>query len=376
MKKLWKKGISVLLTAGMTLSALTGCSRGNGASDVSKESSEQAKYTLDVAIVTDAALANPLIQLAEEKGYFEEEGLTLNKTTLELTNSGLFDSLSIGKIDTNFTQLIPPLSYGAKNADVTLFAGTVSGGMCVVVKEENAEELKDLNNWKGKKIGVIELSTSEMVTKYVLENEYGYDINSDLEYKLIDSYPNIVTAVAKGNIDIGFIGSNYLETAYASGLDYIFPLTQLQEDYVCCRQTAYSKAFEENREAFVAYLKGQIRAYKDYKENVDDTVTSLANATGETEDYIRARVYDKETNADTTYNPDPNYNGTLAVYNTLIKWDYIEDGRDLSEFYDLSVYVDALKEVIEENPDDSFYTDMWKYFEEHNNEYPDFENAF
>lgn len=372
MKKLLKKGIVVVLSISMAALAMTGCADKQSENGASGEKG----YTLDVAITSNAALVNPLIQLAEEKGYFEEENLALNKTTLELTNSALFDALSIGKIDTNFTQLIPPLSYGAKHADVKLFAGTVSGGMVVVAKKENVEELKDLNNWKGKRIGVIELSTSEMVSKYVLENEYGYDINAELEYKLIDSYPNIVTSVAKENVDIGFIGSQYIETAYATGLEILFPLTSLQDDYVCCRQTAYSKAFEEDREAFVAYLKGQIRAYKDYRENEDDTVASLAKSTGETEDYIRARVYDEDTNADTTYNPDPNYNGTLAVYDTLLKWNYVEEGTDLSEFYDLSVYADALKEVIEENPEDSFYKEMWQYFIEHNNEYPDFENTF
>jgi NitT/TauT family transport system substrate-binding protein len=369
-KSKWvKKGIGVLLAISIAAVGLCGC----GKSDTSTADNG---YKLNVAITSDSALTNPLIQLAEEKGYFEQYDLTLSKTTLELANSGLFDALSIGKIDTNFTQLIPPLSYGAKHADVTLFAGTVSGGMCIAARADEAESLSNLDNWKGKKIGVIELSTSEMVSKYALENDYGYDIENDLEYVLIDNYPDIITAVQKGNVDIGFIGSAYVETASAANLSILFPLTALQDDYVCCRQTAYSKSFEENRDAFVAYLKGQILAYKDYREDEQGTITALAKATGETEDYIYSRVYDEETNADTTYNPDPNYNGTLSVYETLVRWNYIEDGTDLSEFYDLSVYADALKEVIAEYPDDTFYQEMWTYFEEHNDQYPDFGNTF
>lgn len=364
-----KKGAAVLLTMSIAAGGLWGCGKGDA-------DTAGTGYKLNVAITSDSALQNPLIQLAEEKGYFEDNNLSISKTTLELANSGLFDALSIGKIDTNFTQLIPPLSYGAKHADVTLFAGTVSGGMDIISRADDAESLSNLENWKGKKIGVIELSTSEMVSKYVLENEYGYDIENDLEYVLIDNYPDIITAVQKGNVDIGFIGNQYIETAKATNLAILFPLTALQEDYVCCRQTAYSKSFEENRDAFVAYLKGQILAYKDYREDEDGTISALAKATGETEDYIYGRVYDEETNAGQTYNPDPNYNGILSVYDTLIRWNYVEDGTDLSEFCDLTVYADALKEVIKENPDDAFYQDMWTYFEEHNNQYPDFESKF
>jgi NitT/TauT family transport system substrate-binding protein len=365
--KFVKKSVAVLLTVCAVTGVLAGCG---------KKTTSDGSYTLNVAIPSSAAIQNPLVQIAEEKGYFNEYNLTITKTTLELTNSGLFDALSVGKVDTNYTQLIPPLSYGAKHADVTLFAGTVSGGMSIVTRAEDAETLKDLKNWKGKKIGVIELSTSEMVSKYALEHDYGYDIDKDLEYTIIDSHANIVTAVQKGNIDIGFINNQYIEAAETLGLTVLFPLTTLQKDYVCCRQTAYSKSLEKNRDAYVAYLKGQIRAYKDYRTDQSGTVDSLVKATGETQDYIYGLVYDSKTNADTTYNPDPNYNGTLSVYETLLKWNYIESGTELSSFYDLTVYADALKAVINENPNDSFYKDMWTYFTEHNNQYPDFESKF
>lgn len=366
MKNFWKKTMAVLLIEAIVVTCLTGCSSSSQESD--------AKYTLNVAKTSSSALTNPLIQIAEEKGYFDEYSIKLDSTTLE--TSGTFEALSIGKVDTTYGQLIPPLSYGAQGSDVKLFAGTISGGMCVVVKKENAEELKDLKNWKGKKIGVIQLSTSEMVTKYVLGKEYGYKIGTDLNYTLIDNYPNITIGVGKGTVDIGFISTEYLESAQSQGLEYLFPLTHIMKDYVCCRQSAYSKSFEDNKEAYIAYLKGQIRAYKDYKTDEDGTVASLVKATGETEDYIRSFVYDSETNADRTYNPDPNYNGTLAVYNTLLEWDYVEKGTELSEFYDLSVYVQALKEVIEQYPNEQFYKDMWEYFKENNNEYPDFDKTY
>lgn len=373
MKLGYYKRLGAFIAVILMMGGLSGCGKSKEtASDISKNS--EKSYVLNVAKTSSSALTNPLIQLAEEKGYFDEYHLKLKNTTLE--TSGTFEALSIGKVDTTYGQLIPPLSYGAQGSDVKLFAGTISGGMCVVVRAENEEELKDLKNWKGKNIGVIQLSTSEMVTKYVLGKDYGYKAGEDLQYTLIDGYPNIALAVSKGTIDIGFISSEYLESAESSGLVYLFPLTNLLKDYVCCRQTAYSQSFKDNREAYVAYLKGQIRAYRDYINDEDGTVVSLAKATGETEGYIRNYVYNKETNGNRTYNPDPNYNGTLAVYDTLLEWDYVEKGTELFQFYDLSVYADALKEVIKEFPDESFYGDMWEYFEKNNSEFPDFDKIF
>lgn len=363
------------LASAVILGALSGCGS-NSSTDAGSAtaSGEEAGYTLNLAKTTDAGLTNPLIQIAQENGYYDEYNLTLENTTLEL--NGTFEALSIGKVDTTYGQLIPGLSYGAQGSDVTLFAGTLSGGMCVITKEENASELSDLSNWKDHSIGVIQLSTSEMVTKYVLGNEYGYTIGNDLTYTLIDNYPDIVTAVAKGNVDIGFISSEYLESATDIGLTYLMPLADIYPDYVCCRQTAYSKSLEENRDAFVAYLKGQIRAYKDLNTNQEESLEALVEISGESEDYVNNYVFDKEANAKRTYNPDPNYNGTLAVYETLVEWDYVEDGTDLSEFYDLSIYAEALQQVIEENPDDSFYQDMWTYFLTNNSDYPEFGSLY
>ncbi len=365
-KSIVKKSVALVLCAGI-LVGVTGCGD-------KKSASKGESLTLNVANSAASAITNPLNQIASEKGYFDDYNLKLESTTLE--TNGTFEALSIGKVDTTYSQLIPGLSYGAQGSDVEVYAGTITGGMCVVARKEDEKELKDLKNWKGKNIGVIQLSTSEMVTKYVLGNDYGYKAGEDINYTIIEDYPAISLAVQKGNVDVGFISTQYLDSALDQGLVYLFPLTSIMKDYVCCRQTAYKKSFTDNEKAYVAYLKGQIKAYKDYVEDEDGTSKALSKATGETEEYIKDYIYNEETNANRKYNPDPNYNGTLAVYKTLVEWDYVEKGTDLSEFFDISVYAKALKEVIKESNNDSFYKDMWDYFLSNNNEYPDFDKNY
>ena len=102
----------------------------------------------------------------------------------------------------------------------------------------------------------------------------------------------------------------------------------------------------------------------------------LLKATGETEQYIEDNIYDVERSGHRTYNPDPNYNGIQGLYEIMLEQKYVESELTLDQFTDLSVYADALKKVIAENPNDSFYTDMRDYFKENNNEYPDFDNIY
>ena len=72
------------------------------------------------------------------------------------------------------------------------------------------------------------------------------------------------------------------------------------------------------------------------------------------------------------------YNGVLKQYKISVDQGYInkEHPRPLEEYFDISVYADALKEVIAEHPGDQFYKDMWAYFVAHNDKYPGFAEKY
>lgn len=367
-----KKTIILILSLTLTLAALTACSRGN---DSGANSTDEIIYELSIGETGDAPLNNPLIQLAEEKGYFADYNLKLNHTKLENNGAVMYDALSVGKIDAAYQQAVPPISYGAQGYDVTLIAGVLSGGMVAVCLPENKEELSDISNWKGHTIGVIQMSTSELTTRNVLK-EHGIDGDNDVSYVMIEDYASIALSTSKGNVDIGFIGSNYVEQALEEGCVVLTTLYDIKKDYVCCRQSAYSKNIKDNRQAYVYYLEGQIKAYKDINKDQEGTIKSLVLETGESADYINTYIYDEEGSAHRTYNPDPNYNGVQELYESILEQRYIESDFTLDQFYDLSIYADALKAVIKENPDDEFYQEMKEYFKENNNQYPDFENKY
>ena len=366
-----KKFAAALLAVTVTTAFLSGC---GSAKAKAKETEDCCGYTLNLGASGDAALNNPLVQLADEKGYFADKKLKITQTKLENPGAVMYDALSVGKIDAAYAQVVPPVSYGAQGYDVTLIGGVLSGGMVAVCLPENYDELKNIGNWKGHTIGVIQMSTSELTTRNALK-DYGLS-GDDVEFIMIEDYSSIALSTAKGNVDIGFVGSNYVDQAIEAGCVVLTTLYDIKKDYVCCRQSAYTKNLEENRDAYLYYLEGQIKAYKDINTDQEGTVKSLAKATGESEDYIYSYIYDTETSAHRTYNPDPNYNGVQGIYDIMLEQKYVDSDRKLNEFYDISVYADALKAVIAENPDDKFFADMKDYFIENNSQYPDFENKF
>lgn len=368
-----KRIVALALTAVLYGTTLAGC--GSAASTGSSKASGGDKLTLHLATSGDEGIQQPLVQIAEEEGYYKDYGLTLKRTKLGNNGSLMYDALAAGKVNTAYQQMVPPISYAAQGEDVKLFGGLISGGMVAVVRKDDYDELKDLKNWKNHKIGVVQMSTSELTTRWVLENEYKLDDN-DLKYVMIEDYPSISLGVQKGSIDIGFISSQYVSSAEDQGLKVVKYLDEIKPNYVCCRQSANGTYLKEHRDAYVAYLKGQIKAYKILENDHDKVVDLLAKNTGEDKDYINKYVYDYEGSGHRVYNPDPNYNGCEEVYEELLKQKYVKSDRTLDQLYDISVYADALKQVIKENPDDDFYKGLVDTFLKDNSDYPDFKDTY
>lgn len=332
----------------------------------------EAKYSLKMGRLTTQSFISPLVQIAQERGYFDEYGLKIDQQNVD--RSGSFEAVSAGKLDFITFELVPHLSYGAQGADEILFGGTITGGMAVFANKNAAKGLenpKDLSNWKGKTIGVKLLSTSELVSKYVLR-EAGFKVDDEVKYKFFEGNEPLIAAAVKGQVDIAFISSNYVDTSLDQGLVYLYPEVELQKDYICCRQVANGTSLKGNPDAFKALLKGEIRAYKDYLTDEDGAVASIVRATKQDTDYVRKYFYSPETSQGSKYNPDPGYNGVLSDYEILLDWDYVPHGTPLYSFYNIDLYASALKEVIAEFPGDKFYKDAWAYFLENNSKYPNF----
>lgn len=332
----------------------------------------EAKYHIDLGQLVSIML-NPSISLAESNGYFKENGVEVSYKPIQYSSA---EALAAGKLDAMTTGLTQPLVTGGQGGNVTIFAGSQYGGFILVARKDEVENLRDTANWKNKRIGVRINQNSEIFMRSYLRDHNALECDRDYSFTYFDDNVPILTGVLKNNIDIGGVSPEFGETARQQGLEIIFPITHLVPENVCCRQFANREFFEKNHDAFKAYLKAQIKAYKDFKTKIPESVAALAAWTGQDEQYIRDFVYDREKNGDRGYNPDPNYNGTLDFYNVMREVLHDDLTIPLYEFFDISLYADALKAVIKENPKDEFYKEMWEFFVKSNNRYPNFEKNY
>ena len=363
------KNLSKILKIAFAVIALTGAITTTGCKKKST-----AKYTLNVGRRSDSNSIDPIIDTARHEKLFEKYGLNAN--FVGLPKSSMLNSVAVGKIDSSYLSILYNLNLGAHGEDVILFAGTMSGGQGVLAYKKVAEEVRDPKNWKGKTIAGQIGGTGEMVIKAVLNRDYGYVLDKDFKYKSFETDAETIAACSKGNTDVIIVSNNFVDSAIQQGYVYLYPLTELEDDFVCCRQMANGTKFKNNRDAYLAWLKAVIVAYKIYKTEPERTINLLETVSGQTKEWLYNFVYNLDKNQRRFYSPDPNYNGVKLYYETMINLGYIDTKRELSEFFDISLYAQALREIIRENPGDKVYTDLWNYFKTHNNQYPDFSRDY
>ena len=340
----------------------------------SKEKKDSEYLSLLIGKDASSNTIVPINELAVARGYIDKYGLKVKFQPV--ARSGLFESVALGKLDASTQDVMANLSLGARGGDIVLYGGTMAGGQAVMAYKDFAAVAGDVNNWKGRTVGCLMGGTAEMISKRALLEIYGLNPEKDVHIKLFDSYESLLAGASKGVVDIALMYNSYVDTAKKLGLVYLFPVTDWKEDFVCCRQMAYGKKFRENTEPYKRWLKALILSYKDYRYDEEGTKKLLNKVTGQDEAWLNATIYDKETTQNLSYNPDPNFNGVNEYYDTMIKYGILKSDRPLTDFFNISLYAQALKEVIQEFPDEQIYKDMWTYFRKHNNQYPGFESDY
>jgi len=356
MKQILKKSVKRLVVLLVLMLGFASCSKKNSKNLLALHctNSQSSNYT-------------PVIYTAINGGLAEKNGLAVD---VEL-NDGI-EPIITGKADVRLNNLTNALFSAGNGADIVIFAGTMGGGHIVYANKKLADSLSDPKNWKGKSIGIRPQVTSQLVLNAVLKEKYGYG-PEDVRFRYYDDDHAGIAACVKGEVDITSVYYSLADTSVAQGLVQIGELVDLSPDYACCRQTANGPKFRSDRQLFVKWTKALIEAWKVYNTDQKRSIDVVKKITRQDDQWVYDHIYNKEKTAHITFNPDPYYNGVLVQYDICIEHKFVNDHpRPLSDFFDISVYADALREVINENPGDSFYKDMWAYFVTHNDKYPDF----
>ncbi|MDR1629510.1 MAG: ABC transporter substrate-binding protein [Oscillospiraceae bacterium] len=369
MKKFIKPVIGAIIFS-VLLSAFAGCSNKSG---------DTAKLpTVKVGWIQIDGVRPALVVAAQQLGYYKEEGINVEFINVDSVPSGIA-SVENGKLDV-FTLSPMALSSIAKGSDAAIFAGVATEGSSLVVSKANSDlDWKNFKNWKGKKIGGDPTSPiTYLLIQYIKEQNPEYTDEGYVEWVHFDDNNVLLEAISNGSVDGGFLTTERVWLAEERGLKEAFDVAEFLPEFLCCRQTTTLTYISEHRDLLKKLLRAQIRAEKDYKDSSDKLFEAVAQITGQTKEHV-IRYIGSEKNYYSTgltkyRNPvsvNPLYNKIIEYDKVSIKAGYYEENPaiDLKKHLDITIYEDALNELIKENPDDQTYKTMYDLFKTANSQY-------
>lgn len=363
-----KRLLSILLTSILTVGVLAGCgsssdNNGTAGSDAaataqeSQNTSDTAKEKTPLRILGFNSVVGHIDSVvAYTGGFYEEEGIepefTYNNSNPDNTQALIEDKADL--VSAGATCVIQYIDQGA---DLVIIGGQMSLGETVYALPERADEFKEFTNetLAGKKIGVSRLNTGDIVFRKILKDK-GIDL-SQIEFVELDSQATVTQAVVKGEVDLGINFLTFRQSAEDMGL---VPVSQLDAedewpDYICCRIFTTREKLNANRDAYVAAMKANIKAYELIQTDHEKAIEIAQKG-------IQA---DKEVLEDQLYNyghlglsPNPDVKNSVEFYEAMTDIGYAQGTVDLHDYIDASVYIDALNELLEENPDNEIYKEL------------------
>ena len=418
-----RKISSLLLTTALALTALTGCGQTGSIAETAAQEEEKtntdentdaeatdAAETADTEQTDDAAadteeaatqdkgtlkvsfmtgnIRIAINILALEKGYFAEEGVTV-----EPVNIGGQDALtaingSDDQLDILNTGFVPDLQAIGSGYDITVIGGTAVEGGAVIAKSGNTAAYQDastiinLDAVKEARLGFVRNEASWVITRqYLLDNGVSEEEIAAIEDEAngnISYYQDetaVAQAVQKGEVDLGFLPMEYaLLYGDAYELEVVTPAGSLQENYVCCREVTSPAKLAEKHDAFVAYETARIRAFDYYKQGEtdeaikQDVVDTVANYSGKEADYVETYLYGGVTK----YATDPNTKGIVKYVQAATNSGLLASAGvdfatyDITQNIDVSAYEEAINALVEREPDNQTYAELLTQFEADN----------
>jgi NitT/TauT family transport system substrate-binding protein len=347
-----KKYVAAFISAAVLFGTLTSCGSSSKGNKGGKKD-ENAVYkenigTLEVAWFP-SSIKSALTTIAYDQGYFEQEGVTVNCDVL-LSTADSLTALSEGKVDVVPVGITLQLQFMAEGQDLVFFGGSAQEGGAIITTPENADQFAVLSGWAGKKWASARSYTGDNIIRAKLR-EIGIVPEQDIEIDYLNDDTSIVQAVSKGQVDVGYITADGVQTAKNFGLVCGIKVGDIDPCYPCCRQTTSTAVIEKKHDELVAYQRGLIRAYKLILNDHDDAIEIMVRQTGQTEEYVTEALYGDYASR---YNPDPARARVVDYAAYLIGEGIIKDA-DISGNVNTEIFREALDQILEEYPDDPDY---------------------
>lgn len=268
-----KKRIFAMLAAGALL--LTGCGAGNTAAQ-SAASGAEDKDLRELTVVLDwyPNALHAFLYEAEEKGYFAEEGLTVNIQS----PAGVNDAMSMvaaGKADIGlYYQQDVIQARVEQDVPVKSVGAVVQAPLNIILslKEKNITKPEDL---VGKTIGYAGTELSEALVRSIMKSS-GADAS---DVTMVDVGFELMASMTTGNVDatIGCLVNHEVPQMEKEGFEvnYFFPDDFGVPQYYEGIFLASDKMIEEEPDVVAAFLRGCKKGFEDFKAEPDAVLQVL-----------------------------------------------------------------------------------------------------
>lgn len=295
---------------------------------------------------------NVLYFIANDLGYFAEENIDAELSLFKSSSEGVAALMS-DKIDVGTFGTTAELSLIANDADITVFGGQMSQGSGIVALADRVEEFRDFKDYKGKTLGLVRMSTGDVVFRKGLIDA-GLEINKDVTIVELDSAATVIEAVKKGEVDAGGVWIPHIKNSELQGLKMAMLSGQVMEMHPCARQAAMTDNLVENQEVYERFNRAIIRAYKFYLKNQEETVDIMLNYIKIDRDILMSDSYDGNFSP----NPNPGKEKTIEFWEAMKEIGYIESEVDFEKHVNEEIYINALNSILKENPDEAVYLEL------------------
>ena len=114
-----------------------------------------------------------------------------------------------------------------------------------------------------------------------------------------------------------------------------------------------SEVLAANPEAFVRLHKALIKAFDTFEQ--DESIKMMQNYLELDTEVLRADAYSR-------YSPNPeiNVDAVQTFWDAMNEIKYIDSDLDIMDYVDETYYNTAMEQMLEENPDNTFYQELAK----------------
>ena len=310
--------------------------------------------------------------VAMAKGFYEEEGIVIDKQVVSSMNDAYL-AVSKGDLDIYlFSSTAAATFISQGTTTLRVFGGTAGEGSEIMCDVNSDLKLDTLADFVGKTVACMMPETGQMVLKSaLLDAGYtigGPDDKADVTFVYFSDTNSAIEGCKKGEYDCCITNSVMGYYAEQMGVRVEAAVKDFVPAYPCCRQTCYQGTYEDNFEAMVRFEIATIRGHEYYKntDNMEEVLDILQDFTdGQDRGYLQAQVYGTDD-----YTPvmrltlDPDKKACVAFYEAMANIGEIEDSVDVdwNDYVVTDVYGTALERLMEREPDNAFYAEMYDYF--------------